>query len=60
MAKVKITLVRSIIGRPPKQRATVRALGLRKLHQTVVKENTPQIQGMIRQVGHLLKVEPEA
>ncbi|MDI6709835.1 MAG: 50S ribosomal protein L30 [Thermoanaerobacterales bacterium] len=60
MAKVKITLVRSIIGRPPGQRATVRALGLKKLHQTVVKENTPQIQGMIRQVGHLLKVEQEA
>lgn len=60
MAKVKITLVRSIIGRPPEQRATVRALGLKKLHQTVVKEATPQIQGMIRQVGHLLKVEQEA
>jgi len=60
MAKVKITLIRSTIGRSPKQRATVRALGLRKLHQTVVKEATPQIQGMIRQVGHLLKVEQEA
>lgn len=60
MAKVRITLVRSTIGRPPEQRATVRALGLSKMHQTVVKEHTPQIQGMVKQVGHLLKVEQEA
>jgi large subunit ribosomal protein L30 len=57
MAKLQITLVRSLIGRNEKQRATVAALGLRKLHQTVVKEDNPAIRGMINVVKHMVKVE---
>jgi large subunit ribosomal protein L30 len=57
MAKLKITLVRSLIGRNEKQRATVAALGLRKLQQTVVKEDNPAIRGMVNHVKHLVKVE---
>ena len=57
MAKLQITLVRSLIGRNEKQRATVAALGLRKLHQTVVKEDNPAIRGMINRVKHMVKVE---
>lgn len=57
MAKVKITLVRSLVSRPADQRATVRALGLHRLHQSVVKEASPSVQGMIRKVQHLLTVE---
>jgi len=55
---LKITLVRSLIGRPEKHRRTVRALGLKRLNHTVVQRDAPEIRGMIRQVRHLLKVEP--
>jgi len=55
--KVKITLVRSTIGRFANQKATVRALGIRKMHQTVVHADTPVIRGMINTVAHLVKVE---
>ncbi|BCV24295.1 50S ribosomal protein L30 [Gelria sp. Kuro-4] len=57
MAKVKITLVKSLVSRPADQRATVRALGLHRLHQSVVKEVSPAVQGMIHKVQHLLLVE---
>jgi large subunit ribosomal protein L30 len=57
MAKVKITLVKSGIDRPKDQKATIVALGLKKLNATVEVENTPQIAGMINKVNHLLKVE---
>lgn len=57
MAKVKITQVKSVIDRPKKQKATIQALGLKRMHQTVEKENTPVIQGMIKAVSHLVKVE---
>lgn len=57
MAKVKISLVRSPIGRPADQRATVKALGLHRLHQSVVHELTPAIQGMINKVQHLVQTE---
>ncbi len=57
MAKVKITQVRSVIGRSGRQRATMQALGLRKMNATAEHEVTPQIQGMIRQVQHLITVE---
>lgn len=56
MAKLQITLVRSLIGRPETQRSTVQALGLRKLNQSVVHNDNPAIRGMVNQVGHLLKV----
>ncbi len=58
MAKIQITQVRSKIGRPKKQKATLEALGLRRMHQTVVHEATPQILGMVRKVQHLVKVTP--
>jgi large subunit ribosomal protein L30 len=54
---VRVTLVRSTIGRPKDQAATVRSLGLRKLHQTVELPNTPSVRGMIVKVRHLLKVD---
>lgn len=57
MAKLKITLTRSLIGRPETQRATVKALGLGKTNSTVVQEDTPAIRGMVRKVEHLVKVE---
>ncbi|BAF58519.1 MAG: 50S ribosomal protein L30 [Pelotomaculum sp.] len=57
MAKLKITLVKSLIGRPESQRVTVRTLGLTRTNSSVIKEDTPQIRGMINKVAHLLKVE---
>lgn len=58
MAKqLEITLVRSVIGAKPDQRATVQALGLRKTNQTVVKEENAAITGMIKKVSHLLSVK---
>jgi large subunit ribosomal protein L30 len=57
MAKLQITLVRSLIGRNEKQRATVQALGLRKMHQSVVQNDNPAIRGMVNHVSHLVKVE---
>ncbi|AZN38411.1 MULTISPECIES: 50S ribosomal protein L30 [Paenibacillus] len=57
MAKLQITLVRSLIGRNEKQRATVATLGLRKIRQSVVHSDSPAIRGMITHVSHLVKVE---
>ena len=57
MATIKITQVRSIIRRPEPQKLTMKALGLRKIHQTVTHEDTPQMRGMINRVHHLIKVE---
>ena len=54
--KIRITLCKSPIGYEKSQRATVKALGLRKLHQSVEKEDTPAIRGMINKVSHLLEV----
>jgi len=55
--KVKVTLTRSVIGKPKRQKATVIALGLKKTNQTVEKEATPQVLGMIERVKHLVQVE---
>ncbi|MFC4811553.1 50S ribosomal protein L30 [Paenibacillus sp. GCM10023250] len=57
MAKLQITLVRSLIGRNEKQRATVATLGLRKIRQSVVHNDSPAIRGMVNSVSHLIKVE---
>ena len=57
MAKVKITQVKSVIDRPKKQKATIAALGLKRMHQTVEREDTPVIRGMIATVSHLVQVE---
>ncbi len=57
MAKVVITQVKSAIDRPARQKATIQALGIKKLNVPVEHELTPNIAGMIRAVRHLLKVE---
>ena len=57
MTKVKVTKVKSAINRPKKQKATLLALGLRKMNSSNELEATPQILGMINKVKHLLKVE---
>jgi large subunit ribosomal protein L30 len=55
--KLMITLKRSGIGRPPRQRATLRGLGLTKLHKTVVLMDTPETRGMLAKVIHLVDVK---
>lgn len=60
MAKIKITQIKSGIDRPERQKRTLVALGLRKMHATVEVEATPQIEGMVRKVSHLIKVEEAA
>lgn len=57
MEKVKVKLVRSVIDRSQKQKNTIKALGLKRINHSVVKELTPQIQGMIKKVEHLVSVE---
>ncbi|MDB5085270.1 MAG: ribosomal protein [Bacilli bacterium] len=57
MAKLQITLTRSTIGRPEPQRVTVRTLGLRKLHQTVIQPDNAIIRGMVNKVSHLVEVK---
>ena len=56
---LKITLVKSPIGAVPKQRATVEALGLHKLHQTVIQPDNAAVRGMIWHVKHLVKVDED-
>ena len=55
--KLKVTLIRSGINRPEQHKRTIRALGLRKMHKTVVLPDNPAVRGMIRTVPHLVKVE---
>ena len=55
--KIKVTLVKSIIGTKQDHRATVRGLGLRKLNSSAVLEDTPAVRGMIRKVAYLVKCE---
>lgn len=59
MAKLEITLKRSVIGRPEDQRVTVRTLGLKKTNQTVVHEDNSAIRGMINKVSHLVSVKEQ-
>jgi large subunit ribosomal protein L30 len=56
---VKVTQVHSPIGRPKDQRATLIGLGLNKMYRTSELEDTPAVRGMIRKVGHLVRVEGE-
>ena len=56
-ATVKVTLVKSVIGRIQSHRATVTGLGLRRMHHTVELQDTPEVRGMINKVNYLLKVE---
>ena len=55
MAKIRVKWVKSAIGYAPKQRKTIEALGLRKLHQMVEHEATPGIMGMINKIKHLIE-----
>ena len=57
MAKLKITQVKSSIERPERQKRTLEALGLTKVNQTVEIDASPQVEGMVRKVNHLIKVE---
>ncbi len=57
--QINVTLSRSPIGEKPKTRATVRGLGLRKMHQTVTHDDTPDMRGMLHKVRHLVTVEEE-
>ena len=57
MAKIKITQIKSAIDRPERQKLTLKALGLKKLHATKEVEATSQILGMVDKVHHLVKVE---
>ncbi|MFC5528033.1 50S ribosomal protein L30 [Cohnella yongneupensis] len=57
MAQLQITLVRSLIGRPENQRQSVQTLGLRKLHQTVVREDNVATRGLVNTVSHLVEVK---
>lgn len=56
MAKIKIKLTRSKIGRIEKQKRTIEALGLRKIGQIVEKEDTPQLRGMLNVVNHMVEI----
>ena len=58
--KLKVTLTRSLIGLSPKQEATVRALGLRRIRQTVSHDDSVSVRGMIAKVPHVLEVQHEA
>jgi large subunit ribosomal protein L30 len=57
MAQIKVTQIRSAIGAKPNQRQTLRSLGLKRIHHTVVKEDRPEIRGMVATVPHLVRVE---
>jgi large subunit ribosomal protein L30 len=58
--KLKITLVKSMIGRPEKHRRVLRGLGLKKVNRSVLRENTPAIRGMVNAVSHLVSAEEVA
>jgi large subunit ribosomal protein L30 len=55
--QVRVTLVKSPIGYEKSQKATVRALGLRRMHASVIHDDTPPVRGMINKISHLVKVE---
>jgi large subunit ribosomal protein L30 len=57
VARLKIKLIKSTIGSKKDQKATVEALGLKKISQVVEKNNTPEIRGMVNKVSHLVEVE---
>ncbi|UIP59431.1 50S ribosomal protein L30 [Agromyces marinus] len=57
MAKLKVTQIKSKVSEKQNQRDTLRSLGLKKIGQSVVREDTPQVRGYVRTVAHLVKVE---
>jgi large subunit ribosomal protein L30 len=54
--RVRIRMIGSMIGCPEKQRATVRGLGLRRMHQVVEREDTPAVRGMVKKIPHLVEI----
>lgn len=56
--RLKVTLMRGTAGKLRRHRATIRGLGLRRAHHSVVLDDTPEVRGMLRQVGYMLQVEP--
>jgi len=56
MSKIRIKQVRSVIGRPKKQKDTIKALGFKRNQQIIEKESNPQVLGMIKKVSHLIEV----
>ncbi|HVD69288.1 MAG TPA: 50S ribosomal protein L30 [Actinomycetota bacterium] len=57
MSQLKVTQIRSVIDRPKDQKSTVRRLGLHRIRDSVIKEDRPEIRGMIAKVKHLVEVE---
>jgi large subunit ribosomal protein L30 len=57
MARLRVTQIRGVVGRPRGQKDTIRALGLKRIRHSVVKEDRPEIRGMISRVAHLVEVE---
>lgn len=57
MSEIKVTLVRSQIGKPSAQRAVLAGMGLNKVNKTVTLGDTPEVRGMIRKVSHLVRIE---
>ncbi|MEF8809312.1 MAG: 50S ribosomal protein L30 [Bacteroidales bacterium] len=57
MAKLKVTQIKSKIGSTKRQKKNLEALGIKRMNHTVEKEDTPQIRGMIKKIGHLVQVE---
>jgi large subunit ribosomal protein L30 len=57
MAQIKITQIKSPIGTKPNQRETLRSLGLKRIHDSIVQEDRPEIRGMVATVPHLVRVE---
>lgn len=57
MAKIRITQLKSGIGKTPRQRANLKSLGLRGIRHQVDQEKTPQVEGILKKIGHLVKVE---
>ena len=57
--KLRITQIKSLIGSQPKHKRTMKAIGFRRHQETLIKEDTPQLRGMLRQVRHLVRVEVE-
>lgn len=60
MSQIRVTQVRSVIDRPKDQKSTVRRLGLHRINDSVIKEDRPEIRGMIAKVSHLVEVEAVA
>ena len=56
MKKIKITLIKSLAGKKERHRRTIKALGLKKVHSSVIKEDNPQIRGMINRISYMVKV----